>query len=120
MTMTNTNIKIQTEFIGRCLGEDWAAFRPCDEGPDGPFGRGATELEAILDLEEQLEQLEDKDLVLAEAAALNEAHDAEVRAWANFKALKNQREALALQASAAFRPWQDAREHQKSLGGECI
>jgi hypothetical protein len=54
-----------------------------------------------------------------EALALNAAHDAEQSAWKTFLAAKAIRDHAILDASRAFKEWQDVREHQRSLGGEC-
>jgi hypothetical protein len=60
-----------------------------------------------------------KDASHADAIALNNAHDAEKAAWKAFMATKIIRDHAILEASSAFKSWQAAREHQKSLGGEC-
>jgi hypothetical protein len=60
-----------------------------------------------------------KDVNHGEAIALNAAHDAEQVAWQAFMAAKVIREHAILDASRAFKSWQDARENQKRLGGEC-
>jgi hypothetical protein len=54
-----------------------------------------------------------------DAIALNDAHDAEQDAWKTFMVAKVIRDQSILEASRAFKSWQDVREHQKSLGGEC-